>query len=105
MGTEIEVRGPGVKTMGGGTEERLRTEMKWSKARGHREGCGTGPVMGKGSRKKRGCPKTRFRIKTVRRGAAGMAGGPEEGAGQEQRLRKQAGPGRSWAEQGRAGRT
>lgn len=34
-----------------------------------------------------------------------MAGGPEEGAGQEQRLRKQEGPGRSWAEQGRAGRT
>lgn len=40
--------------------------MKHSKGRGHWEACGVGLEMGKGSKKKRDCLKTRVRIKTER---------------------------------------
>lgn len=65
--------------------------MKWSKARGHREGCGTRD--GKRTEKKRNCLKTSVRMNTVRRGGK-PPGRPWEGA--------EVGGGASWAEKGKA---
>lgn len=59
--------------------------------------CGARAERGK----KRGRPKTRVRMETVRRGATGMAGGLEGGRGEQQRARR--GAGQRKAELGRFG--
>lgn len=48
--------------------------MNQSKARGHWEGCGVGPEMWKGSKKKRSCLKARVRMKTERSREHGKEG-------------------------------